>query len=133
MFKSKIMPSRTSNALGKSKSVADLDAMLVEPVAFKVLNKEHVIAPLSVEQFFKVTAAWSELDTLRDTKEIPVEFVLDKYYEVISAAVSTITREDMNQMSIQQIGAILQLVVETVTGKIFAEKKTMMPINTAQN
>ena len=126
-FKQKLMPARTQ-ALGSARGIADLDAMLVEPVGFKLLGRDHVMRPLSVEQFFRVTTKWAELEAIRADKEINVEALLDKYHEIISAAVPTVKREDMDKMSMQQIGAVLQLVVETVTGKIFAteEKKTLL-------
>jgi hypothetical protein len=127
----KFKPARTA---AQSRPIADLDAMLVEPVGFRLLGRDHVINPISVEQFFLVTTKWAELDMLKAKKDVAISEVLDKYFEIISSVVDTISRDDLNQMSMQQIGGALQLVVETVTGKVFAEdqKKTLTRINAAQ-
>lgn len=129
-FGKKFKPARGA---AKATPIADLDAMLVQPIEFRLLGRDHVINPISVEQFFLVTTKWADLDELKAVKDIPVEVVLDKYYEIISSVVDSISREDLNQMSMQQIGGALQLVVETVTGKAFVDqKKTLTRVNAAQ-
>jgi hypothetical protein len=120
----------------KASSVfADLDAMIVEPVSIKVLGVEHTLSPLSLEQFFKITSSWSELEALKQEKTTDALMLLDKYHEIISAALPTIERKDLDSMSIQQIGALMQIVFETVTGKTFGteEKKTLMPARALHN
>ena len=66
---------------------------------------------------------------MKAQKDMPVAAILDKYFEIISPVVETISREDLDKMSIQQIGSLLQLITETLTGKIFAEKKTLLPMS----
>lgn len=126
------MPAR-QNAVSSNSTplIADLDAMLVEPVAIKVLGKNHIIAPITNEQFFLIVKAWQELDDVkRETKSPDVAVMLDKYHKVITIALPKLARKDMDQMSVQQIGALLQIVVGTVTGETYGEKKTLKNIAT---
>ena len=119
------MPARQERA--KNPLFADLDAMIVEPVSIRILGKEHLLRPLELEQFFKVTSSWSDLDELKKKKTFEIKELLDKYHEIIAAALPTIKRDDMDRMSVQQIGALMQIIIETVTGKTFGdtEKKTL--------
>ena len=104
--------------------------MVVEPVSIRIFGREHILRPLEVEQFFKITSSWSELDALKNDKTVETNVLLDKYHEIISVALPTIKRADFDKMSISQIGAMMQIVCETVTGKTFGdtEKKTLIPM-----
>ena len=106
-------------------NVADLDAMLVEPVGFRLHGKDHLIKPLTVEQFMLYAVNLSDIYSLKEKKDVTADELIDKYYALISSVCSTIKRSDIEQMSQQQVSALFELIVSTVTGKIFSEKKTL--------
>ena len=121
---SKLQPTR--QAAAPSGVVADLDAMLSEAVGFKLHGKMHVIRPLTVEQFMKLTNKMAEIYDLKNKTGIEPSEIVDLYYSTVSIASKTVTREDISNMNTQQVTALLELIIETITGKIFTEKKTLM-------
>ena len=124
-FKRKLMPARSAKSYD---TIADLDAMIVEPVSFKLHGKIHVIKPLTTEQFFILSANLNEIYKLKEQSNFTAEQLIDKYYELMSTACKTITRKDIEDMEQYQVSALFELVVETITGKIFAEKKKIVPL-----
>lgn len=120
----KLRPARQINY----EQVADLDAMLSEPVAFKLHGKQHVIRPLDVEQFMKLTGALTDIYALQKQKDVTAETLVDTYYALMHECCSSITREDIENMTQQQVAALFELVIETITGKLFAEKKKTLAV-----
>lgn len=107
----------------KSEVVADLDAILVENVGFKLHGKEHIIKPLTVEQFMLYAVNLSEIYALKEKSNLNASDLIDKYHALISSVCSTVKRSDIEQMSQQQVSALFELIVDTVSGKLFVEKK----------
>lgn len=123
----KLWPSRTQKQ--KSDLVADLDALLDESIGFRLHGKDHDIRPISAKEFFKFTNAYARLSELSETKEIPAEKLIEGYYEVFSSVCDTITLEDVKQMSLAQVGALFQLIIETVSGRAQVDqKKTLQAV-----
>lgn len=118
-FNRKLMPARSSH----SEQIADLDAMIVEAVSFKLHGKIHTIKPLTTEQFLLLSSNLNKVYALRDKGEVTADNLIDAYYELMHTASPTIKRKDIAEMSQYQVSALFELVVETITGKLFAEKK----------
>lgn len=118
----KFWPTRQKH---KAELVADLDALVNDPVAFKVLGKEHIIEPISAVEFFKYTNAYAKLWNLTEGKTITLEGdkLIDAYHELFSAVCKTITRKDIEAMSQAQIGALFQVISDTVTGRYHVDQK----------
>lgn len=114
---------KRKNLKVSSDIVADLDAMIVENVGFKLHGKQHVIRPLTVEQFMLYAVNLSEIYSLKERNDLSASELIDKYYALISSVCSTVKRSDIEEMSQQQVSALFELIVETVTGKVFVEKK----------
>jgi hypothetical protein len=103
--------------------VADLDALLDESISFRLHGRDHEIRPISAAEFFKFTNAYAGLSALGNKNEIPTEQLISAYYEVFSSVCGTITKEDVRQMSIAQVGALFQLIIESVTGRAQVDQK----------
>ena len=113
------MPARSANI----ESIADLDAMIVEPVSFKLHGKTHVISPLTTQQFLVLSAALNNIYQLKNDGEVTAQVLIDRYYELMHIASKTITKSDIEKMSQYQVSALFELITQTITGKLFSEKK----------
>lgn len=112
---------RSGTAAGsEAKLVSDLDRMLTESIAFKLHGKVHRINPITVEEFYKFTKAFSLVGGLKAEGISPAEAVT-LYHEVISSVAPSVSRKDIEGMTQAQVGALLQLVIEAVTGKAYTE------------
>lgn len=122
-----LRPARTnvtspSDGLGPQ-VVADIDAIEVRPVAFKWKGKLHTIKPVSTKEYLKVTEVFGKMDALGKTSNYTVEQLVDVYAELIMTLCNTIKREDILEMSQAQVGALLQLVIDHVTGRVAQDEK----------
>lgn len=112
------------------KDFHDIDALISQPVAFKILGVTHVLNPPSTLDFYKFIKALGELYTLEQNSKTADEIV-DLYYRIISPIVPTISKSIVQKMTIQQANAVFNFVVETVVGKkssideIDAQKKSL--------
>lgn len=105
---------------------ADLDALIAEPVAFRFNGETHLIKPVSTKEFFKLTNALARLDELRNAKTVKKDELVEAYSALISGACDTIGRKEVETMTQAQVGALFQLILDCITGKIYArdeEKK----------
>jgi len=111
---------RGSAAGSEAKLVSDLDRMIAESIAFKLHGKVHRINPITVEEFYRFTKAFSIVSGMKPDSLSPAE-TLTMYHEVISSVAPTVTKKDIEDMTQAQVGALLQLVIEAVTGKAYTE------------
>ena len=125
LFK-KLRPTRQKYTEAATNSVADLDALLVEPISFKLHGKNHVIKPLTVEQFMILSAALIDIVDLQKKQGLSSEELIDKYYGLVSSVCDTVKKSDIENMSQQQVSALFNLIIKTVTGEVFVEKKNPM-------
>lgn len=121
----KLMPVRQKYSEAAQNAVADLDAILTEPVSFKLHGKSHVINPLSVEKFMVLTAAIVDINELQKKSDITPSELIDKYYALMNGVCPSIKRKDIEDMTQQQVAALYEIVMNTITGKIFAQKKSL--------
>lgn len=121
LFNSK--PARQQAIQSTANVIADLDALVAERVAFRFKGQAHFIEPVTTKEFYQyVNASNQVLNVIRDPQATATQ-VIDAAHRVIASVCKTISREDVENMTQPQIGALLTLVVETVTGKSQVEKK----------
>lgn len=115
------------STLGVGKIVADLDAIKAEPVGFYLHGKLYVIRPMSLEKFLESIDSYMSLLSLKEKKEITPEELIEKYYNTFSHMIPDLTKEDISNMEQQQVAALYELCMDTITGKVFAptEKKKL--------
>lgn len=133
MMKSFFKPARSKAWMtsGSDNVIADLDAIIQDTVSFKLNGKIHEIKPLSTKDFLIYTNALSKVWELKDKEIIKPDDLIEKYYDMVSSVVPSIKRTDIETMNQQQVGALFQLILDTVTGKAQArasqdaQKKTL--------
>lgn len=130
-------PSRTG-AGGKPPGpvLADLDALVTEPVPFKLFGKTWQLRPVTTKQLFLVMDKLSQLENLRFlAKEINGEAIVDGYFNLFNQVCPELTRDDVGNMSQAQCISLLQLIVDSVSGKAQVElekkKKAMLEAQAA--
>ncbi len=112
------MPTRQDH--DDCKIVADLDRMITEPFAIKVLGKVHRIKPMDLQTFLKTAEGIARLDAYRGMKKIDEKELLKAYAFLFSNCCDTIGIKEVKKMSQAQIGGFYQQVIEVVTGRAHA-------------
>jgi len=113
---------------GVTNIVADIDAIEVNPVAFKWNGKAHYLRPVSTKEYLKIAEIFVRMDNLnKNQSEYSVNDLVDVYSELISSLCNTITKKDVLSMTQVQVAAIIQLIIEHVTGRI-DQKKSLPPL-----
>jgi len=120
LFKRKLQPTRD---LASVEVVADLDALVNEEVAFRLQGKTFYLKPLSAGEAFVVWQNLAKLDAMKSKNEVTFTEVLDFYAEMFSSVCPDIKRKHVEEMSQAQCAALLQLILDTVTGRVFADAK----------
>ncbi len=122
----KLWPARTKHTEGP---VADLDAIVAEPVPFRFKGKIHKLKPFSLTEFLKFVSAKGNLEkAMSGNAVITPQDLAKAYHAVISAVCDTITVADILSMEQVQVAALYQLVIDMVTGQVDAgdgKKKRM--------
>lgn len=113
--------------LPETQVVSDLDAMVAHPVAFRLHGKVHSIKPISVKEFYAFTNAVISLQALESAEQLTPSQVIDLYQRLIQSVCETVSRADIEQMTQAQCGALLNLIVECVTGKAQVEESKETP------
>ncbi len=101
--------------------VADLDAIVAEPVPFRFKGRIHTLKVVDLEHFLKFTNAQSALmKAAGDQKSSPMtpRDLAIKYHQVINPLCDTITVDDIMSMEQVQIAALYQLITDMVTGQV---------------
>ena len=111
--------------ISHSKIVADLDAIKSEPVGFVLHGKEFTIQPLDVVGFMSMLDEYMTLMDLKKMENVTPEALVERYFNCFSKVIPEITKKDINAMTHQQCAALYELVMDTITGKVFAEKKSL--------
>lgn len=107
--------------------VADLDKILVDPVYFVWRKKQRKIKPIDVEHLLRVSEALARLDFLRQSpdavKQLTTKDLLDAYHDVIKSVCDDIPRKELDEVNLVQLGAMIQLIMDSMTGKINSSEK----------
>lgn len=105
-----------------AKMVLDLDAVVTETLSFSLHGDTHYIAPISTLQFLRISNALVALDDLVKRDQVTSAQIIDAYAELFGSVCKTITRKHIMSMSQAQILRFRQLVMDTVSGKIYTEE-----------
>ncbi len=116
---------RNQTEITPHKIVADLDAIKAEPVGFYLHDKLFTIEPMDVITFMSMLEEYMGLMDLQKLKEVSPEELVAKYYNCFSKVIPKLTKDDIRNMTQQQCGALYQLVMDTITGQVFSEKKKL--------
>lgn len=103
--------------------IADLDALIDEQISFKLHGKQHFISSVSTITFFKFAEKLAALNSLREKENLTGEELTNAYYDLINSVCDTITVEDVEKCTSAQIGALFQLVLDKVMGRLTDDKK----------
>lgn len=128
---SRLWPEKTEYKpaqLLNSEAVTDLDAIISEPIEFRLHGKIHRINPLTTEQFLKVTNEYVNIQSMQKMDSLDSQEVISRYHAFISVACASITREDIEKMTQQQAGALLNLIIGLLTGDTFKKKLQIPPV-----
>jgi len=113
----KLWPARTKNK--ETEPVADLDAIVSEPVVFRYKGKLHKLNPIRLDEFLKFTNAQSlMMSALNDDKALTPRELAKRYHSVIKSVCDTMTVDDILGMEQVQVAALYQLVIDMVTGQV---------------
>lgn len=114
-----------------AKLLADIDAILNQPVSFKLRGKIYVIRPLTVEQFLECSKVIEQLAALDKKTDLTPEYVIGLYDLLLKSVGVKISKKELELLTSQQLVGIFNLVAETITGKAFVEKKTLTKTQSA--
>lgn len=113
----------------RAEVIADLDSLVADPVAFVFRGKDHLIKPVTTEEFLRYVNASSRImDVIKDPTVGPEE-VLQSAHELISSVCDSITLEDVKSMTQAQIVALMTVVINFVTGKMGSDQKKKILTN----
>lgn len=121
---SKFLPARAVNE--EPAALIDLDSILTESKPIKWRGKVHYIKPILLDEFMAATEAMARMENMRVTaKEKPptTEEMLDAYAAFVSSVCDTIGKEEIKQMSLAQVGALVQAIMDHIKGSKEAKKK----------
>lgn len=119
-----LKPAR-SKAMPSGDPVVDLDALIAEPVTFRFEGKTHVVQPIDTRTYLAVTNELIKIQGLLKSEKAEKKEVIESYAAIFSAVCETISIKDVERMTLAQTGALLQMIMECVSGR--AQKKKMIP------
>lgn len=108
------------------KVVVDLDRMVLEQRGFRFNGKVYMVKPMKHKIWLGVCNELAALNLIANSgKPFDRAQVRKTYWKLISKAVDGLSSAAVEQMTDAQMGALVQLVIECVTGKAYVEKKTL--------
>ena len=97
--------------------VSDLDAMVANPISFRLHGKVHQLRPVTVKEFFAYANALAGLENLKAGNKVSDEGMVELYLKLIKSVCETVSTEDVKSMTHAQATALLQLIVNHVPGR----------------
>jgi hypothetical protein len=97
--------------------VSDLDAMVANPIAFRLHGKVHHLNPVTVKEFFAYSNALLSIQTLQSKSDLSDEEIVDLYAKLIQSVCTSITKDDVKNLTHAQATALLNLIIEHITGR----------------
>lgn len=123
---SHLMPARKKE-FESTKVVADLDKMVAQRVAFKWNGRTHFINPISTESYLKFVDASANItkcfQQIQDGVPINKHDLYKQYGEIFHLVCETISVEQVYDMTQHQVAALMGLITECVSGKIFVKEE----------
>ncbi|OPZ24619.1 MAG: hypothetical protein BWZ03_00094 [bacterium ADurb.BinA186] len=103
--------------------LTDLDALVDQPIYFRLQGRTYKIKPMNTEQCFIAWSQFSKLDALIKAKEVSMTDAIEVYADLFESVVEDFDRKIVRDMTQAQCGALLKLVFDSVSGKAQAEVK----------
>jgi hypothetical protein len=107
--------------------VADLDAIVCEPIYFKVLGKTHALKPIDTGTFLAMIGGFGAMLDVKvkadSNEKITDDELVRAYGKLFSAVCDTLGEKEVRRLTHAQLWGILALITEHVTGRAHAEKK----------
>lgn len=113
-------PARDAAVARDADVVADLDALIERPIAFKLNGRQHALNPMTMQQWLKVTNGLGRLDALNrklKTEDVKESEMIAEYHRFFSSVCPTMTEDLLLEMTHAQRGALLQLVIDYAGAK----------------
>lgn len=110
---SKLMPARQEPA----KVVADLDALIDEPIAIRFQGRVFTVKPVSTRAFMKMADAMGRMQILTTQSTIKNDDVYKGYHDYISVLCPEITIDMLKSMTLTQVHALLNVLIKHSTGQ----------------
>lgn len=103
------------------KLIADLDAIISQPIGFKYLGNQYVIEPLTTESYMDLILAYQNLQFLlkrRDEQDgtVTLDQTYEAYYTLMHSVCPTITLSEIKKGKLIQLSAMLGLMIKHITG-----------------
>lgn len=120
---------------GSAEIIADLDSIIEKELSFKLHGKIHKINKLSTENFFVIANEFAKIEKLIQGKDkVTKEEFIETYYELFSKACDSLTKKDIEKMSLWQCAQLFQFITDIITGRIFSDekKKNLVPLMESQ-
>jgi hypothetical protein len=117
--------------------VADIDKLLTHRVSFKWAGKVHYINPVSTETMLRFMEETARLNFIlqqgrkRDVDGPTDRDFYEQYARVFALLCSSLTLEDVKNMTPLQVGAVMNIMKGCISGEVFEQteeqlkKKTM--------
>lgn len=107
----------------KQQVVADLDALMVEDVPFKLFGKVFKIQPPTTLNFLAFTNELIEVQNFMEKKSVTPAECIERYVALISAVCPEFDKATIEKMQQPQIAALFQLVLDSVRARSQGEAK----------
>jgi hypothetical protein len=101
--------------------IADLDALMADSVWFKWEGRLHEIRPMNLKSFMRVMNKYADLLNGKTKSDTTTEELYTLYGHFFSEVCPTIGPAEVAKMSVPQVAALFNYVVNTITGKAQAE------------
>lgn len=105
------------------KTVLDLDAIIEKSQYVRFQGKVHEIKPILVEEFFSFANSLAAIQEMKNAEKVTVDMLVEAYYSLIYPACPTVTKDMIRASSHAQIYALIQFVLDHVSGRMTDEKK----------
>jgi len=125
VFKSILRPASQSRV--QKEMVSDLDAIIQKTITFRLLGRVHEIRPISTKSYLEYINALAAVIQLSDQDKVTPTELIQKYHALVSSVVDSISLSDVESMTQAQVGALFQLIMDTITGKSHVEGEKKRP------
>lgn len=98
------------------KPFANLDKILNPGASFEFKGETYDISPINIGEYMKFNNAWVEIEAGFKGKKLSEDEFRSAFFNLISSCCPKFTMETLNQMSLVQVGAVVQLIIEIRNG-----------------
>lgn len=105
----------------------DLDALVEKGAEFKFKDHIYTLKPIDAETFMSFSNEWASLQMLVTQDLVSEEDSMNVCVQLIRSVCREIPAELIRkEMTLAQIGALINLIVNSVTGQVDSKKKVKM-------